>query len=55
MTIASIVTAALLIGFLLYFAYKAIYARLALNEAKINVKFDCEQAILKKYKLETNS
>ena len=55
LTIASVVTAALLLGFLVYFACRAIYARLTISEAKINVKFDCEQAILKKYKLENSS
>ena len=52
LTIASTIAIVFLLGFLLKHCYKIIY-RNAINETKSNVKFDCEQAILKKYKLES--
>ena len=42
LTIASFLTIVFLIAFLLHFAYTTICARMARNESKINVKFDCE-------------
>ena len=53
LTIATCLTVVLLIGFLLQTAYRFIYARVARDDAKSSVQFDCEQAILKKYKLES--